>query len=169
VESQALRENSGESRVESKDGALSSKLSAFNSQLVALDSRVSAPLVVTFAYMCVLFILSSIPGSGENGDLFGLSARVANVLHVPAYGLLALLWIFTLRDHGVAEHRSMWLAFLVASGYGALTELHQFLVPGRSPSILDVMFNGAGSLIFIWLYWWATRELRVESRERIVI
>lgn len=104
--------------------------------------------------MCVLFILSSIPGFEESGDLFGLSARVANMLHVPAYGLLALLWVFTLRDYGVTEYRSMCVAFLVASAYGALTELHQVWVPGRFPSALDVMFNVAGSVIFIWLYWW---------------
>ncbi len=107
--------------------------------------------LVTLSYMCVLFILSSIPGGRENGPL--VSSTLANMLHVPAYGLLALLWIFTLRDHGVTEHRSMCVAFLEASGYGALTELHQVWVPGRFPSASDVMFNVAGSLIFIWLYW----------------
>ncbi len=99
-----------------------------------------------------MFILSSIPGGVENEHL--LSSRVTNMLHIPAYGLLALLWIFTLRDHGVTEHRSMCVAFLVASGYGVLTELNQVWVPGRFPSAFDVMLNVAGSLIFIWLYWW---------------
>ncbi len=108
-------------------------------------------LVVTLGYMCLLFILSSIPGGRENGLV---STRVANMLHVPAYGLLALLWIFTLGDHGVTEHRSMCVAFLVASVYGALIELNQVWIPGRFPSVFDVMLNVAGSLIFIWLYWW---------------
>ena len=115
-------------------------------------------LVVTLVYMYVLFILSSIPG-GENGHLMDLmSPTVANMLHIPAYGLLALLWVFTLRDHGVTAYRGMRVAFVVASVYGALTELHQFWVPGRSPSVLDVMSNIAGSLIFVWLYWWASGE-----------
>ena len=140
-----------------------------STQLSTLDSRLSALLVVTLAYMVVLFILSSVPGSGEGGRLMDLvSPTVANIAHVPAYGLLALLWILTLRDYGVSEHRSMWVAFLVASGYGALTELYQFWVPGRFPSVLDVMSNIAGSLLFIWLYWWASRKLRVENRERMV-
>ena len=113
--------------------------------------------------MCVLFIFSSIPG-GENGHLRDLiSSTVANILHIPAYGLLALLWIFTLRDHGVTEHRSMCVAFLVASGYGALTELHQVWVPGRFPSASDVMFDVVGGLIFIWLYWWVSRKSRIKS------
>ncbi len=124
------------------------------------DTKLS--LVFTLGYMCVLFILSSIPGGGENEHLF-LSSRVTNMLHVPAYGLLALLWIFTLRNHGVTEHRSMCVAFLVTSAYGALTELHQVWVPGRFPSASDVMFNVAGSLIFIWLYWWLSGERRVKS------
>jgi len=113
--------------------------------------------------MYVLFILSSIPG-GENGHMMDLvSSRVANIAHVPAYVLLVLLWIVTLRDHGVTEQGSMWVAFLVASGYGALIELNQVWIPGRFASTLDVMSNIAGSLIFVWLYWWATRQLMVES------
>jgi len=124
------------------------------------------------SYMCLLFILSSIPGAEENGHHVGLvSSKVANMLHVPAYGLLALLWIFTLRDHGMTEHRSMCAAFLVASGYGALTELHQLWIPGRFPSTSDVMFNVAGSMIFIWLYWWVKlrRSFLVKSGMRGII
>jgi len=129
--------------------------SALSSQPSTLNYRLSAPLVVTLAYMVLLFILSSVPGSGEGGRLMELvSPTAANIAHVPAYGLLALLCILTLRDHGVTERRSMWVAFLVASGYGALTELYQFWVPGRYPSVLDVMSNIAGSLLFVWLYWW---------------
>ncbi len=158
--------DSREPRVEGREPmALSPKPSTLSSQPLA--PRLSAPLVVTLSYMCVLFILSSIPGGRENGPL--VSAKLANMLHIPAYGLLALLWIFTLRDHGVTEQRSMYVAFLVASAYGALTELNQVWIPGRFPSASDVMFDVVGSLLFIWLYWWATRELRVESRERIVI
>jgi len=133
------------------------------SELSTLDSQHSTALIVTLGYMCVLFILSSIPG-GENGHVKDLvSPTVANIAHVPAYGLLALLWIFTLRDHGVTEHRSMCVAFLVASGYGALTELHQIWIPGRFPSTLDVMSNIVGSLIFVWLYWFVSGESSVES------
>ncbi len=144
--------------------ALSPQPLALNcSRPSALSSRLSAPLIVTLSYMCVLFILSSIPGGRENVLL--TSPTVANIAHVPAYGLLALLWIFTLRDHGITKHRSMYVAFLVASAYGALTELNQVWIPGRSPSVLDVMSNIAGSLIFIWLYWWIGRQPRAESPE----
>ncbi len=131
-----------------------------NSQCAIRNSKF---YLVTLGYMCVLFILSSIPGGRENGPL--VSATVANMLHVPAYGLLALMSIFTLRDHGVTEHRSMCVAFLVASGYGALTELHQVWIPGRFPSVFDVMLNAAGSFIFVWLYWWVSGKWRIKSRE----
>ncbi len=137
------------------------------SELSTLDSQHSTALIVTLSYMFVLLILSSIPGAGENGNLLGLSTRVANMLHIPAYGLLALLWIFTLRDHGMTEHRSMCVAFLVASGYGALTELYQVWIPGRFPSASDVMFNVAGSLIFIWLYWWVKLRRSFSLVERV--
>jgi hypothetical protein len=133
---------------------ISDKFAIRNSQFEILPTRLSAPLVVTLGYMGVLFILSSIPG-GENGHVMDLvSPTIANIAHAPAYGLLALLWVITLKDHGVTDYRSMSMAFLVASGYGALTELHQIWVPGRLPSAGDVMFNIAGSLMFVWLYWW---------------
>ncbi len=132
------------------------------SELSTLDSQHSTALIVTLSYMCVLFILSSIPGGRENGPLV-LSAKLANMLHIPAYGLLGLLWIFTLRDHGVTDHRGMGVAFLVASAYGALTELHQVWIPGRFPSASDVMFDVVGSLLFIWLYWFVSEESSVES------
>jgi len=143
---------------------ISDKFAIRNSQFEILPTGLSAPLVVTLSYMCVLFILSSIPG-GEYGQV---STRVANILHVLAYGLLALLVIFTLKDHGVTEHRSMCVAFLVALGYGALTELHQVWIPGRFPSAFDIMFNVAGSLIFIWLYWWVKLRRSFSLVERLL-
>lgn len=118
--------------------------------------RLPVPLFVTLGYMCALLVLSSIPGNGKSGQLIEpISSTVADMLHIPAYGLLALLWIFTVRDYGVTKYRSMYVAFLVASLYGVLTELHQAWIPGRLPSASDVMFNVIGSLIFIWFYWWA--------------
>jgi VanZ family protein len=89
------------------------------------------------------------------------------MLHVPAYGLLALLWIFTLRNHGMAEYPSMYVAFLVALGYGALTELHQAWIPGRVPSAFHVTFNVVGILIFIWLYWWMKLHRSFSLVERV--
>lgn len=132
--------------------------------LRAIERReVRTNMVVTLVYMWILFILSAMPG-GENGNVMRLmSPTVANMLHVPAYGLLALLWVLRLKEHGLTEGRSMWVAFLVASAYGAVTELHQFWVPGRYPSALDVMSNIVGSLLFIGLYWGLGREWRVES------
>ena len=153
------------STLSSQPLALNSQPSTLNPELSALSPRLSAPLVVTLGYMCVLFILSSIPGGRENGLV---STRVANMLHVPAYGLLALLWIFTLGDHGVTEHRSMCVAFLVASGYGALTELHQVWIPGRVPSAFDVTFNVVGILMFIWLYWWVIRQEQLRDRVAVI-
>ncbi len=151
------------STLSSQPLALDSQPSTINPELSALSPRLSAPLVVTLGYMWVLFILSSIPG----GEYEQVSTIVANILHVLAYGLLALLWIFTLRNHGVTEHRSMCVAFVVALGYGALTELNQVWIPGRFPSVFDVMFDVAGSLICIWLYWWVKLRRSFSLVERV--
>ncbi len=103
--------------------------------------------------MAAIFILSSIPDTGDTGHVMALvSPTIQNILHLPAYGLLGLLWIFTLRTRGFPENRSVWLAILLSLAYGGLLEIYQIWVPGRFPSFLDFFVNVSGVLLFIWLY-----------------
>jgi VanZ family protein len=124
--------------------------------------------VLLLVYMAVIFILSSIPDTGETGDLGAtLSPQVQNLLHIPAYGLLALLWLLTLTTHGVAWRRSLAAAFVLATAYGVVIEILQGWIPGRVPSVLDALLNFLGILLCIGLYWWI--ELRgLPTRERQV-
>jgi VanZ family protein len=115
--------------------------------------------VLLLVYMAVIFILSSIPDTGETGDLGAtLSPQVQNLLHIPAYGFLALLWLLTLKTHGVAWRRSLAAAFVLATAYGVVIEILQGWIPGRVPSVLDALLNFLGILLCIGLYWWI--ELR---------
>jgi VanZ family protein len=122
--------------------------------------------VLLLVYMGVIVILSSIPDTGETGDLGAtLTPQVQNLLHIPAYGLLALLWLLTLKTYGVAWRRSLALAFVLATAYGVVMELSQGWIPGRVPSVLDALFNVLGILLCIGLYWWIERPA-LPTRER---
>jgi len=113
--------------------------------------------------MAVIFILSSIPDTGDAGQITAfVSPTIQNILHLPAYGLLGLLWIFTLRTHGFPENRSIWAAILLSSTYGGLMEICQIWVPGRFPSIMDFFVNVVGVLLFVWVYQ-QFKESRAES------
>ncbi len=73
--------------------------------------------------------------------------KVQNLAHIPAYGLLAILWTFNLGGHGVARVQTVVMAGIIALLYGVFMELVQTLVPGRYPSLLDCFLNVAGILI----------------------
>ena len=68
--------------------------------------------------------------------------------HVAGYALLAICnW------RGLEWKRDRrWLAWLLAVAYAATDELHQSFVPGRHPSVWDVMvFDNLGALLGLWL------------------
>ena len=68
--------------------------------------------------------------------------------HMVGYALLALSFWYAL------EWRSdrRWLAWLLAILYAITDELHQSHVPGRHPSVWDVViFDNLGDLISLWV------------------
>jgi len=93
------------------------------------------------------------PDTGDTGQVMGfVPSTIQNILHLPVYGLLGLLWILTLRTRGFPENRSVWLAILLSSAYGGLMEFYQIWVPGRVPSATDFLVNVGGILLFTLLY-----------------
>jgi len=103
--------------------------------------------------MLGLFALSSIPDNGDGGYIIGfITPSIQNFLHVPVYGLLALLWIFTLRGRGYSERQSILLAILLSSTYGLVMEIVQIFIPGRFGSVTDFLLNLTGILLFTWGY-----------------
>lgn len=89
----------------------------------------------------VLWWLSSQRGSDLEGIAVG--SFVANGAHVILFGVLGglvfLVWI------GSPSRRLKWSA-AVAVAYGIIDEVHQATVPGRSPSVADVLSDGAGAV-----------------------
>jgi VanZ family protein len=96
--------------------------------------------------MAIIFGFSSIP-SAEMPE-FGLwDFSIKKLGHALGYGLLAA----SVR-HALGERRP-WLAWLLAALYAATDEFHQSFVPGRHPSIVDVLaFDNAGALTGVWVY-----------------
>ena len=125
-------------------------------------------VVILIGYMAVIFMLSSMPDTGETGQVTAfVSPPIQNILHLPAYGLLGLLWIFTLRTRGFPENRSIRIAILVSSAYGGLMEIYQIWVPGRFPSFFDFFVNVAGILLFVWVY--QQMKMGAGNREQLAV
>jgi hypothetical protein len=109
-------------------------------------------------YMALLLVLAQIPGEAQPGDsalvrfFVWIPPDVQNLAHVPAYGLLALLWLRALADAPAALRT--WAALLLTLGWGLINEWQQLYVPGRFASWTDAAANGLGAVLaWIWERW----------------
>ena len=111
------------------------------------DNR-PARLYMLWRAMVILFIaalwtLSLWPAD----DLARLGARLLNDKIEHFLGYLALAWM--LRQGWPKQ--PLWLAWLVAFVCGVGIEIAQSFAPSRHFSYLDMVANGAGALMGVWL------------------
>ena len=85
--------------------------------------------------------------------VISIKPTVQNLLHIPVYTLLAILWLQVLQPYEISASKKLVLAIVLSSLIGILTEFIQIAVPGRYPSLLDTTFNVMGSGLGIVLYY----------------
>lgn len=131
--------------------------------------HVAFPLLV----MAVLYWLSSLPVTPLHEDpaLYGLFYRMPswlqNALHVPAYAILAWTTWWALGAWLREPSTKVISACAIASAYGIFDEWHQFFVPGRYASFIDVILDLAGVAVGIWLAaWTGSRARTIMSRTK---
>ena len=96
--------------------------------------------------MLAIFLFSA--GSAVHTQEPLLQTVINKSGHMIGYGLLALAFWRMLEFEG----NWFWLAWLLAVIYALTDEYHQSFVPGRYPSLFDVLFFDAlGALIALWL------------------
>jgi VanZ family protein len=98
--------------------------------------------------MVLIFITSSIPGNSPFAEskviVMILRPAVQNFLHIPLFGILALLWLITFRRKMYEERLCFRMTTIISVGYGCLDEVHQYFIPGRYMSLTDVSLNIIG-------------------------
>jgi VanZ family protein len=105
--------------------------------------------------MAIIFMLSSVPGNAR--DVTGgylmefLNPRIQDILHIPLFAILALLWIITFRRLE-KEYMCIRMTLLISLSYAFIDEIHQYFVPGRYMSLRDVLLNSLGILFSVWFY-----------------
>lgn len=91
------------------------------------------------AWGLVILGLSSIPAVGD---------RLPEVLRFPGSDLVAHAFVYGVLGGTLAHATGRWLpAVLIASAFGALDELYQGTVPGRTPSALDWLVDTVGAAV----------------------
>ena len=123
---------------------------------------VYVPLI---AYWLVLFIATTLPA--ERLPSLGFTDKVS---HLIAYFILAVLVYLTLiyqRKFRLLFEKAPIATIIICLFYGALDELHQLLVPGRSAETLDWIADALGtSLGVLVIYFLITKlKYRLEFNE----
>lgn len=104
--------------------------------------------------MEIVFAFSALPA--QELPSFGFwDTLVKKGGHALGYGILALSYWFALKW----EKKRLWLALLLTVLYALSDEFHQSFVPGRNPSLIDVLvFDGGGALLALAGIWWLRRK-----------
>jgi len=89
-------------------------------------------------WAAVLFYLSSRTGA-DVPAFFEINDKLAHFLLYATLG--AALGYGRVRSQGPVSH---WLLLAVGLLYGVSDEIHQSFVPGRTPSVLDLVADAAG-------------------------
>jgi len=112
-------------------------------------NRVYLVYVPLTLYWLLLFAATSIPGS----DLPAM--RLSDkLLHFGAFSVLGFLLDLTAR----VQNKNTWIrknnfvfSYVVILIYGALDEIHQYFIPGRSADYMDWLADMVGALFGVLL------------------
>lgn len=127
-------------------------------------------LVIPIVYMALIWIQTS---NFDPESVYMLSTQIdMNILlligaglelaHFFEFGLLYLLLVMAFLVFGKLSHKKELFAVVIAFGYGVVDELHQYFIPFRSFSLVDLMKNGIG----VWVLWYFTRKKYHKSQSR---
>ena len=109
------------------------------------------PLII---YWVVLFILTSTP-MDEIPRLFNAQDKFEHFLGYFVLSVLLCLTLHFQRKNIKLSNHAFLIALLLVLFYGAIDEVHQFLIPGRTPDITDWIADslgaGCGILLCRWM------------------
>ena len=113
-------------------------------------------IMLPLALMAALYWLSSLPGMPLPDDsvlfsiFYWMSPSMQNILHIPAYAILAWSWHWALAAWVRTLRMQSIFAGVISSLYGVGDEWHQSFVPGRFVSLADVLLDFTGAALGIW-------------------
>lgn len=104
--------------------------------------------VLAIIYMALIFYLSSIPL--QLPEIIGVIDPTRFILHTIEYMFLGFLVYRPSKKYN--------FSFLLSSLYGISDELHQYFVPFRTFSGLDILADVIGSLLGVVITQWVYRK-----------
>jgi polysaccharide biosynthesis protein VpsQ len=128
-------------------------------------------LLIPFVYTALIWIQTS---KFDPESVYMLSTQIdmkillligagLELAHLFEFGLLYLFIIFAFLLFGKLTRLKEIIAIILAGGYGVLDEIHQYFVPFRSFSFLDLLKNATGILAM----WYLTRRKYMQENSRL--
>ena len=104
-------------------------------------------------WMGVIFFFSS-RTKVEVSDVYAIQLVFFKTLHIIEYGILSILFYRALKNTGRRpKWQNFYLAWLLAMIYGMTDEIHQLFTPTREGRMRDVVIDGIGAGLTLFLLW----------------
>lgn len=113
----------------------------FRKALLFLEKRKSLAWSLTILYAGLIFYLSSLSALPPAF----IPAIPSFFKHMVEYSILGFLLLASFRSSEQTKKNALLFAIIIASVYGITDEFHQFFVPGRVLSFLDMAADSIGS------------------------
>ena len=84
--------------------------------------------------------------------LIDLKPTVQNLLHIPMYIVLAVLFLQILQNYQIEGWKGNILVLLGTGFFGIINEVIQIVVPGRYGGLADIGLNLIGTIVGILIY-----------------
>ena len=114
-----------------------------------LEERWNLSWLITILIAMTIFIFSSL--TFETSISEGAKSALPIIYHICAFFFLSL-FLFISLVNGKENFLLFFTAFLLSIAYGITDEIHQFFVPGRFCSIIDVGFDAIGVIFASIIY-----------------
>ena len=115
--------------------------------------------ILPLLYMAAIWVMSSMPADAIV-ELPKWDSIVKESLHLVEFGILyTLLFLAALSFKGISPKLNL-LLILISSLYGLSDEIHQFFVPYRSATVIDVVKDVIGVLVASWVLFGAYQKKR---------
>lgn len=100
----------------------------------------------------VIFLFSSYP-TRRASEIFWQDFIVKKTAHVVEYAFFSTLLYRAFKETGVRRRNAGIFAITLAVLYAASDEFHQSFIPGREPTVRDVIFDTIGASLAIYTIW----------------
>lgn len=111
---------------------------------------------IPYLYMVLIWILSSLPTDAIIDTKLSMDHFIKESLHLVEFGILYLLFAFSLRFQGKLNQKSNIIIAFISISYGLIDEVHQSFVPYRSATLIDFVKDTIGVIV---AYYFVNKKL----------